>query len=166
MALNTIYTSSIFLFFSSKLTSKHKQVPMALLSKCIPNLSLHFVFSVPTLMEATIISFGDYCNDFLTGLPAAILALVKNIFFIARSILKTQTKPTNHKLDYITPLPHTHLLKSHQWLLITFIIKFKVLIFTYKTLYDLASACFADLISYHFPFCLSSFSYNSHFFPP
>lgn len=57
-------------------------------------------------------------------------------------------KPTNHKLDYITPL-----LKSNWWLLTTFVIKSKFLTLTYEALCDLASVYFVDLISYHLPHC-------------
>lgn len=42
------------------------------------------------------------------------------------------------------------MLKSCQWLLITYIMKFKFLILTYRALYDLASLNFVDPISYHF----------------
>lgn len=72
---------------------------------------------------------------------------------MARNIFKTEIKPTNLKLDYITLL-----LKCRQWLLITFSIKSIFPTMTCKALCDLASAYFANLISYHFLLCpLTSF---------
>lgn len=88
-------------------------------------------------------------NDLLTGLSASILFLKMFILLMARNILKTKIKPTHLKLDYITLL-----LKCHQWVFITFSIKSKFPTMTYKALYDLASAYFADFISYHFLLCL------------
>lgn len=108
--------------------------------------SLHFISSEATLLQATSISFGKYCHGLPTGFPASTSSLIKFIQFIARNTLKKNNQE-NYKLGYIISL-----LKSHQWLIITFIIKSKFFILTYNVLYDLASPYFT-VISYPFPLC-------------
>ena len=103
---------------------------------------LHFdKSSFKIIIHATVTSLLDYCNSLLSGLPASSirdLQLVQN--FAARLILN------RNKFCHITPL-----LYELHWLLIESRIKFKVLIFIYKSLHDLAPTYLADLLTFYVP---------------
>ena len=84
--------------------------------------------SFQIIIHATVTSLLDYCNSLLSGLPASTLRdlqLVQN--FAARLILNRS------KFCHITPL-----LYELHWLPIDSRIKFKVLLFVYKSLNGLA----------------------------
>ena len=103
---------------------------------------LHFdKSSFKIIIHATVTSLLDYCNSLLSGLPASSirdLQLVQN--FAARLILN------RNKFCHITPL-----LYELHWLPIDSRIKFKVLIFIYKSLHDLAPTYLADLLTFYVP---------------
>ena len=83
----------------------------------------------------------DYCNSLYTGLPASYLRpleLVQN--FAARLIFRQS------KFCHIKPL-----LNKLHWLPISSRIKFKILLFVYKSLNNLAPKYLSSLISYYQP---------------
>ena len=102
----------------------------------------HFdITSFKIIIHATVTSLLDYCNSLLSGLPASSLRdlqLVQN--FAARLVLKRS------KFCHVTPL-----LYELHWLPIESRIKFKVLLFVYKSVNDLAPPYLIDLIQRYEP---------------
>ncbi len=95
--------------------------------------------SFETLMHAFISSRLDYCNSLFANLPASTLRplqLVQN--YAARLILRRS------KFSHITPV-----LYELHWLPINSRIKFKILLFVYKSLNDLAPKYLSSLLTYY-----------------
>ena len=97
--------------------------------------------SFQIIIHATVTSLLDYCNSLLSDLPTSSLRhlqLVQN--FAARLVLNRR------KSCHITPLLH-----ELHWLPIESRIKFKVLLFIYKSLNGLAPPYLSDLLTIYEP---------------
>lgn len=111
------------------------------------------------LIHAFVTSKIDHCNSLLFGLPATLTDKLQSVLNSAAR-LTTLTK----KHDHITPV-----LFNLHWLPITFRIKYKIILLTFKALHDLAPNYLQDIITLHIPkrnlrssskFLLSSKTYN------
>ena len=99
--------------------------------------------SFETVIHAFITSRLDYCNSLYSGLPSSTLRplqIAQN--FAARIILQRS------KFCHITPV-----LRELHWLPVESRIKFKVMLFTYKSLNDLAPPYLTSLLSYQCHSC-------------
>lgn len=102
-----------------------------------------------TLIHAFVTSKIDQYNCLLYGLPTHLISKLQSVQNAAARLI-TYT----HKYDHISPV----LIKLH-WLPVAERIKFKILLITYKSLYDLAPSYISEMISrYHPPRCLRSSS--------
>ena len=90
-----------------------------------------------TLVHAFVTSRVDYCNSLLYGLPACQLAKVQRVQNAAARLIFRKSK-----FCHITPL-----LKELHWLPINYRIQFKILLITFKALYDMAPIYLSSLIS-------------------
>ena len=88
-----------------------------------------------TLVHSLVSSKLDYCNSLLYNVPKYKTNNLQRILNIAARIV-TKSNP-----DHITPI-----LKSLHWLPIDCRIRYKVLLFTYKSLNDLAPSYLSSLI--------------------
>ena len=93
------------------------------------------------LIHAFISSKIDYLNSLLTGLPDYLTARLQKIQNNAARIV---TKSTKH--DNITPI-----LKKLHWLPVEYRIKYKMALFTFKCLHNLAPSYLADLLTVYDP---------------
>ena len=90
-----------------------------------------------TLVHSFVTCRIDYCNSLLYGLPSYQLAKVHRVQNVAAKLVYRESK-----FFHITPL----FTKLH-WLPISFRIKFKIVLLTYKAMNGLAPCYISDLIS-------------------
>ena len=97
--------------------------------------------STEKLVNSLVTSNLDYCNSLLYGLPSSKLNRLQRIQnTAARIIMRTR------KYDHITPV-----LKQLHWLPISSRIEFKILLFTYRALNNLAPAYVRDMLCIYEP---------------
>ena len=94
-----------------------------------------------TLIHAFVTSKIDQYNCLLYGLPSHLISKLQSVQNAAARLL-TYT----HKYDHISPV----LINLH-WLPVADRIKFKILLITYKSLYNLAPSYISDMISRYTP---------------
>ncbi len=94
-----------------------------------------------TLIHAFITSRLDYCSSILYGSPSKLLNKLQYIQNSAARLL-THTRSRDH----ITPI-----LRVLHWLPITYWIKFKIILLTFKALNNLAPPYLTDLLHHHTP---------------
>ena len=97
--------------------------------------------SAKTLTQTLVISRIDYCNGLLGNIPLRLSNKLQRVQNAAAKMLFK--KP---KRDHVTPL-----LKSLHWLPITFRIKYKIVLLTYKSLNNLAPPYLKHLIHWYVP---------------
>jgi len=90
-----------------------------------------------TLVHSFVTCRIDYCNGLLYGLPDYQLAKLQRVQNAAARLVYRESK-----FCHITPL-----LKKLHWLPITYRIRFKIALLTYKAISGLAPPYFIDLIS-------------------
>ena len=94
------------------------------------------------LIHSFVTTRFDYCNSLLNGLPSKSLKSVQKVQNTAGRILAL-----SHKYEHITLI-----LKQIHWLPVHLRIVFNILLLTYKSLNELATAYMRDLLT---PYCPS-----------
>ena len=89
-----------------------------------------------TLVQETLTSRLDYANVLLYGIPQTLLNRLQRVQHSAASLV-TRTR----KVDHITPV----LIKLH-WLPIEYRVQYKVLLYTFKAMIDLAPSYIRALV--------------------
>ena len=93
--------------------------------------------STETLVHAFVSSKLDYCNALLIGLPKYQIDRLQSVLNTAARIITFTCK-----YDHITPV----LVRLH-WLPVSYRIRFKVLLLTYKALNDLSPEYISELLN-------------------
>ena len=99
------------------------------------------VDSTTCLVHAFVTSKLDHCNSILYGLPNCVTDKLQSVLNSAARLISL-----TRKHDHITPV----LIDLH-WLPITYRIKFKIILMTFKILHNLAPEYLNDLISIYKP---------------
>ena len=95
--------------------------------------------AVTQLVHSLVTSRIDYCNSLLAGVPAYMIENLQRVHNTAARIV-TRSNP-----EHITPV-----LKSLHWLKITYRVRFKILLLTYKCINGLAPKYLCNLVT---PYC-------------
>ena len=93
--------------------------------------------SLKTLVHAFVMSRLDYCNSLLYGLPKYQISKLQRVQNAAARLI-TNTK----KYDHITPA-----LYNLHWLPVFYRIYFKILILTFKPIYNMSPSYTSNLVS-------------------
>ena len=97
--------------------------------------------SCATLVHSLVSSRIDYCNALLVNLPACLLAKLQRVLNTAARIVSLRPKTQD-----ITPV-----LISLHWLPIKFRINYKVILFVFRCLHNLAPSYLTELLQLYIP---------------